>query len=138
MSKKYELPVRVYWEDTDAGGIVYHANYICFMERGRSELLRSLAISQESMRTENVPCFVVTHISIDYKRPARLDDLLVVETWISNLRRASVVFEQVIRRGDELIAKASVKCATVDVNTLSPAQMPEFLRERLIEMIPEQ
>lgn len=89
------FPVRVYWEDTDAGGIVYHSNYLKYMERARSELIRALGVSQEAERTNpNGLLFVAASVSIRYRRAAKLDDDLVVKTRVKSLGRASIVFEQ--------------------------------------------
>ena len=113
--KIYSYPVRVYWEDTDAGGIVYHANYLRFMERARTEFLRSLGLEQRKMQLEGAPVIVVSVLDIKFVRSAVLDDALTVQTRIKQLRRASIVFEQTIVRGEETICKAQVRCASVDM-----------------------
>ena len=113
--KSYSYPVRVYWEDTDAGGIVYHANYLRFMERARTEFLRSLGLEQRKMQLEGAPVIVVSSLDIKFVRSAVLDDALIVQTRIKQLRRASIVFEQTIVRGEETICKAQVRCASVDM-----------------------
>lgn len=110
----FEHTVRVYFEDTDAGGIVYHANYLGFMERARGEMLRELGFEQNVMIKENNPLIVVSKIEIHYRRPAKLDDLLTIRTRIASLRRASAVFEQTICRGDEVLVSAQVRCASID------------------------
>lgn len=113
--KTFSYPVRIYWEDTDAGGIVYHSNYLHYMERARTEFLRTLGLEQHKMQLEGAPVIVVSAMDIKFVRPAVLDDLLTVKTRIKLLRRASVVFEQTIVRGDETICTAQVRCASVDM-----------------------
>lgn len=118
--KFYSYPVRIYWEDTDAGGIVYHANYLRYMERARTEFLRTLGLEQRKMQLEGAPVIVVSTIEIKFVRPAVLDDALTVKTRIKLLRRASIVFEQTIVRGEEIICTAQVRCASVDMKTGMP------------------
>ena len=109
--KIFSFPVRIYWEDTDAGGIVYHANYLRYMERARTEFLRTLGLEQRKMHLEGAPVIV-----------AVLDDALTVKTRIKLLRRASVIFEQTIVRGEETICTAQVRCASVDMKLGVPTQ----------------
>ncbi|MGL4454898.1 MAG: YbgC/FadM family acyl-CoA thioesterase, partial [Plesiomonas sp.] len=92
-SKIYQWPVRVYYEDTDAGGVVYHARYVAFFERARTELLRSSGFEQHTLLQGNI-AFAVRRIVVDYRLPARLDDLLTVETEIVTVRGASITFNQ--------------------------------------------
>ena len=101
--KTYSYPVRIYWEDTDAGGIVYHSNYLKYMERARTEFLRTLGLEQRRMQLEGAPVIVVSSMDIKFVRPAVLDDALTVVTRIKLLRRASVVFEQTVMRADETV-----------------------------------
>lgn len=111
------LPVRVFFEDTDAGGIVYHANYLKFMERARSDFARLIGIDQNAMMEGDDPLgFVVKRIDIDYARPARLDDALVVETRLKVLKGASMESLQIVRRGDEIMTQATVRIACLDRN----------------------
>ena len=99
-----EFPVEVYWEDTDAGGIVYHSNYLKFMERARSNLLKELKVAQANSLTDpDGVLFVAVSVAIRYRRAAKLEDHLTVRTRIKTLRRASIVFEQNVYRGSELI-----------------------------------
>lgn len=126
------FPVRVYWEDTDAGGIVYHSNYLKYMERARSELIRALGISQEAER--NNPeglLFVAASVSIRYRRAARLDDELVVKTRVKSLGRASIVFEQNVWRGDELITEGEVRVGTISRAHMVPTPMPQDLYDKI-------
>ena len=98
LDKTFRFDVRIYWEDTDAGGIVYHSNYLRFMERARTEMLRSLGFSQQQMKEAGEALIVVSKLEITYRRPAKLDDLLTVHTRVESLKHASVIFEQTITR----------------------------------------
>jgi acyl-CoA thioester hydrolase len=97
----HRFPIRVYYEDTDAGGIVYHSNYLNFAERARTELVRGLGISQQRLLVDDGTAFAVRSVSIEFLRPARLDDLLCVETWVRAVGGASLELEQTIRRDDD-------------------------------------
>ena len=124
--------MRVYWEDTDAGGIVYHSNYLKYMERARSELIRALGISQEAERNNPVGLlFVAASVSIRYRRAARLDDELVVKTRVKSLGRASIVFEQNVWRGDELITEGEVRVGTISRAHMVPTPMPQDLYDKI-------
>jgi acyl-CoA thioester hydrolase len=120
-------PVRVYWEDTDAGGVVYHAQYLAFLERARSEWLRALGRQQERMREELDIVFAVRSMRIDFRAPARLDDALDVTAALRDCRRASLVFAQSIRRGDALLLDAEVRVAALSAATFRPRPIPESL-----------
>lgn len=124
------FPIRVYYEDTDAGGVVYHANYVCFFERARTEYLRQLGFSQQALFEQNL-AFVVKKLEIDYKIPARLDDLLTVETTISELKRASIVFSQRLWRENQCLSEATVVVASVHLAEMKPVAMPNTLRSQL-------
>lgn len=129
--KGLALPIRVYWEDTDASGIVYHANYIRYMERARSELMRSIDYNQEELRRSGFG-FVIAHIDIAYKRPARLEDQLRVETTLVDLKNASMIFKQSIYRDDELITDATVRLGFIDLASGRPTAIPEAMREKFL------
>ena len=107
----FSHPVRVYWEDTDAGGVVYHAQYVAFLERARSEWMRALGHGQEVLRTRHDLVFAVRAMRIDFRAPARLDDALQVSVALSACRRASLVIAQSIHRGGELLLDAEVRVA---------------------------
>ncbi len=126
----HRLPLRVYYEDTDFSGFVYHASYLRFMERGRTELLRGLAGDQSEMHAEGAGIvFVVRKMSLDYLKPARMDDLIDVVTWSSELRGASMHLAQEVRRGDETLVRAEVVVACVrDGRAI---RLPEALRAAL-------
>lgn len=135
--KVFDWPVRVYYEDTDAGGVVYHANYLKYFERGRTEWLRAVGFSQVDLARDPGILFTVASLSIHYGRPARLDDALVVRSTVTVGGGASVLFEQALRMAgaDEAarpLATAEVKVACVDAATLRPCRLPESLRKELI------
>lgn len=130
------FPVHVYWEDTDAGGIVYHSNYLKYMERARSDLMRRLDVSQASALTSpDGQLFVAVNAALRFRRTATLDDDLTVVTRVKQLRRASIVFEQNIFKGEELVTEGEVRVGCVNRTTLSPAPMSETLYERIREML---
>lgn len=121
---------RVYWEDTDGGGIVYYANYLKFLERARTEWLRSFGVSQQELLQETGIAFAVVNLSVDYLRAARLDDVLTITCEPSQEGAASITFSQRVYRGEssELLVEASVRVACVDMKTLRPRRLPEFLQ----------
>lgn len=125
----FRYPVRVHWEDTDAGGIVYHANYLKFMERARSEILRANGISQRVRPDdENAVLFVVADLSIKYRQAARLEDELTVETAVLRLGGASIVFSQNILAGERIITEGTVRVACVNAGTMAPTPIPKAIR----------
>lgn len=130
----FAWPLRVFIEDTDAGGIVYYVNYLKFMERARTEYLRSLGFGREAIFNESV-VFVVKQVDVDYKLPARLDDELEATAKVIEKSGASIVFEQQILKktpeGNELLCIASVKIACVDRQSLKPKRIPKMMREAL-------
>jgi acyl-CoA thioester hydrolase len=115
---------RVYWEDTDAGGVVYYANYLRFLERARSDYLRQLGLNQETARLQQGWVFVVAHVDARYLKPARLDDLLEVSATVIEMERASLVFGQQVRRGEELLLEARIRVACVDAASFKPKRLP--------------
>jgi acyl-CoA thioester hydrolase len=132
MSGAHRLSVRVYWEDTDASGVVYHANYLRWAERGRSEWLRDQGGTQQQWIEEQGVAFTVAELSVRYRRPARLDDLLDVVTKVETIRRASLVFhQQVIHLArQEILATLSVKAGSVSLKSFRPIPLPSwFLRQ---------
>ena len=129
-------PVRVYYEDTDAGGVVYYANYLKFMERARTEWLRTRGLEQDVLLKEQDLVFAVRSLSIDYIRPARLDDLLQVRVTVSKLRRASIVFEQTINRvhnseSEDILTIGQVKVVSLAATSFKPKPIPLTLRKDL-------
>jgi acyl-CoA thioester hydrolase len=126
----YVWPVRVYWEDTDAGGVVYYANYLKFLERARTEWLRSLGIEQTELADRDGVLFVVRRVEADYLRSARFNDTLAVECRLVETGKASVVFDQRVMRGDEALLTSRIKAACVTVGDIRPARIPAHILER--------
>ena len=122
---------RVYWEDTDAGGVVYHARYLQFLERARSDCLAGLGISQTDLRRERGLGFVVTRMEIDFRKPARLEDELDVSVSVQAVGRARMDFRQQIRRGEELLIEATVRAACLNAEQFVPARLPAEIRGKL-------
>ena len=131
MPSVFTWTVRVYYEDTDAGGIVYYANYLKFFERARTEWLRSLGIHQQDLLANEAAAFVVRSASVDYLGAARLDDELTLRLSIEKLGRASVQFSQQAWRGDTLLASANVKVGCVDASTLRPRSIPDIAADKM-------
>ena len=128
--KPFEWPVRVYYEDTDAQGVVYYANYFRFMERARTEWLRSLGVDMLALMDNERRIFVVAEVKTRFVAPARLNDELVVTAWLTNLTRVSFDIEQNIYRGDiegELLINSFVKAAYLDADTMRPKRIPSSL-----------
>jgi len=124
---EYNYPVRIYYEDTDAGGIVYHANYLKFCERARTEWLRELGATQSFFLEQNIG-LVVRRIEMDNMASAKLDDLLTVTSWISELKRASFAFtQQVFDQQNKLICSLVVKIACVNLKLTKPCAIPEII-----------
>jgi acyl-CoA thioester hydrolase len=134
-SADFRWPVRVYYEDTDAGGVVFHANYLKFFERARTEWLRALGIGLKTLAHEQGVLFVVRHVEIDYLAPARLDDALSITATIERLGRASMHFLQHACRDDNgetrIIATARVKVVCVDADALRPASIPDSILKKI-------
>jgi len=121
-------PIRVYYEDTDAGGVVFYANYLGFMERARTEWLRALGFEQPEMAAKDGVLFVVHAVNIKYLRPSRFNDSLQVTVEVVNVGGSRIRFLQQVLRGNEEIARAEVEVVCVGTDTLRPARMPEALR----------
>jgi len=129
----YLYPVRVYYEDTDAVGLVYHANYLKFAERARTEMLRRLGIEQGRLRAETGVSFVVRRGTLDFRTPARLDDDLVVATTLRALGAASLELDQAVRRGGESLVLLSFQIAAIGRNG-RPQRLPAALRTALLSL----
>ena len=125
---EFVWPVRVYYEDTDAGGVVYHASYLKFMERARTEWLRALGFEQDGLARQGV-LFVVRSVALDYRRPARFNDNLRVESRVVQLRRAALTFEQNIvdDPSEAPVCSGRVTVVCVDAHTLRPKPMPQTI-----------
>lgn len=121
-------PLRIYYEDTDVSGVVYHANYLRFFERARTEWLRALGVSQERLMHEANAAFTVSSIEVAFRQPARLDDELEATVAVSERRRASIRFSQTLRdkaRPARVLATAEVRVACVDAKSFRPRELPE-------------
>ena len=127
----FTIPVRVYYEDTDAGGVVYYANYLKFFERCRTEWVRLAGHDQSQLAADGGFGFVARKASCEYLKPARLDDELTVGLEVEKLTRVRVVFRQHVRRGDEELVTGTVEIACVDLATMKPTPIPEFLYRQL-------
>jgi acyl-CoA thioester hydrolase len=118
---------RVYWEDTDGGGVVYYANYLKFMERARTEWLRSLGHVQSELAEKFGFVFAVVEVNVHYRRPARLDDELAISCVPVPEGNASIRFRQVVRRGEQTLVEGEVRVACVDARSFRPRRLPEFI-----------
>ena len=138
MADSFEFPVRVYYEDTDAGGVVFYANYLRFFERARTEWLRHCGVSQRQMTEQHQVMFVVKSTAVEYHRPARLDDLLLIRSRIERLGQVAVTFHQEAWVGakaanqvSELLSTSDIKVGCVSCATLRPAPIPAAVRSAL-------
>jgi len=135
MTQGFVFPIRIYWEDTDAGGIVFYANYLKFFERARTEWLRSLGIQQQALKAQSGGMFVVSETQIKYFSPARLDDLLEVTARTAEAGRASMVLAQqawlTVDGERQLLAEGTIRIGWVDSQTLKPGRIPASILEAL-------
>jgi acyl-CoA thioester hydrolase len=127
---EFSWPIRVYYESTDAGGVVYHAEYLKFFERARTEWLRSLGFEQTALRTEAGVLFVVRSMQIKYVQPARFNELLEVKSCLVELGRSRFVFEQTLLRGEETLNQATVEVVCVADTTFKPTALPVNIRQK--------
>ena len=131
----FSWPLRIYWEDTDAGGIVFYANYLKFFERARTEWLRSLGIEQHSLREQTGGMFIVSETQVRYLQPARLDDELIVTAALADTGRASMMIRQQAflktAGAPKLLAEASIRIGWVDATSLKPARLPSSILDSL-------
>lgn len=131
MPSLFTWTVRVYYEDTDAGGIVFYANYLKFFERARTEWLRAAGVDQQALIEREGAAFVVKNASIDYHAPARLDDEITLTLSIEKLGRASIAFAQKAYRGEQLLVEATVKVGCVDIATVRPRSLPGDVADKM-------
>ena len=140
MQTPFQFPIRIYWEDTDAGGIVFYANYLKFFERARTEWLRALGIEQQALKTEVGGMFVVSETSLKYHRPAQLDDLLTVTAELAQAGRATLTLRQQAWRqisdeqsgpAPQLLAEGTIRIGWVDSSTLKPGRIPATILKAL-------
>ncbi|WP_022729570.1 tol-pal system-associated acyl-CoA thioesterase [Fodinicurvata sediminis] len=130
--KRHVLPIRVYYEDTDAGGIVYYANYLRFAERARTEFLRSLSLDQKRLREDYGLLFVVRRVEVDYEGPARLDDLVQIHSSMARLGGARLDLEQDVMLGISRLVSLKVQVVTVDAETTRARRLPAHIRDILM------
>lgn len=129
-NSEFVWPVRVYWEDTDAGGVVFYANYLKFMERARTEWLRALGIEQTPLKEQQGILMVVAHVDVSYRRPARYGDLLQVTSSVTEVGKVSLTFEQRVYReavGGELLIDGKVKVGCIDATSFKPKALPQVI-----------
>jgi acyl-CoA thioester hydrolase len=127
----FRLAVRVYWEDTDAAGIVFYANYLKFFERARTEWLRSLGFDQEQLRAEAGIAFVVAATAVRYRLPARLDDMLDITVRVVHLGQASLEVTQEAWRGSDLLAEGTIRVGCVELGTFRPQRVPDDILSKI-------
>ena len=135
MTTPFHWPARVYWEDTDAGGVVYHARYLAFMERARSEWMRARGWGQDLLRSRDDLVFVVRSMEIDFRAPARLDDQLQVSVRLLECRGASMMFSQLIERDGALLVEARVRIAALRASDFRPRPIPDLLLTELKSLL---
>ena len=128
--KLFSLPIRVYFQDTDAGGVVYHASYLNFMERVRTEWMRSFGFSNAGLMKELGVVFVVRSLKLDYLKPALLDDLLTVGVQLKEIGRSRVTLYQNLMRGEDILAEAEIHLVSISLDTFKPVSVPTVLREQ--------
>jgi acyl-CoA thioester hydrolase len=126
-SRAFEYPVTIFWEDTDAGGVVYYANYLKFLERCRTQWLKALGVDQLRLRAERALQFVVVNVSVDFLRPAILNDEVLVTAELGKLTGATIEFRQAIWRGSDQLIRADVRAACLDSGSLRPRPIPKDL-----------
>ena len=127
----FDFPQRVYFEDTDAGGVVYHAQYIKFLERARTEWLRYLGFTNSELERKYKMLFVVSEIAVEFVKPARLDDAINISVAIDNLGRVRLTFHQEIRRGEDILVKARVSVASVGAGSFKPIEIPAEVKKKM-------
>ena len=127
----YSFPVRVYFENTDAGGVVYHAEDLKFLERARTEWLRHLGFDHQALARNHRIVFVVTQAAVEFLKPARLDDSVSVSVQLESLGKVRGVFNQEVRRDDDLLVRAKITVACVTGEHFKPAEIPEALRRKM-------
>ncbi len=124
MNSVFSIPVRVYYEDTDSGGVVYHSNYLNFMERARTEWLRALGFEQDQLLRELGVIFAVSSVNIEFRKPARFNELLGVTVAVTRRGAASLTLKQTVCRGDDVLAEAEVRVACIDAERFVPVALP--------------
>jgi len=128
----FHWPIRVYYEDTDAGGVVFYANYLKFFERARTEMLRDMGFEQDQLIAEQNIIFVVRTVQIDYLTPARFNDALETTAEVTQAKKVSLNFEQTVTRNGEVLCKGNIRIACLDAKTMKPKAIPPQLLEKLL------
>ncbi len=128
--KVFSWPVRVYFQDTDAGGVVYHASYVNFMERARTEWLRTFGYSNAGLMQQLGVVFVVRSMKLEYLKPALLDDMLTVTAQVKDIGRSRITLLQTVKRDDELLTEGEVHLVCVNVETFKPVSVPDVLKKQ--------
>ena len=131
MEQIFSIPIRVYYEDTDAGNVVYYANYLKFMERARTEWLRALGFEQDELSRRDGILFAVRTVRLDFLKPARFNDLLQATAQVAKRGNASITFAQQVRREDVTLCEGEVKVACLDAATFAPCPIPPRIRAKL-------
>ncbi|MCQ8119071.1 tol-pal system-associated acyl-CoA thioesterase [Methylomonas rosea] len=129
--KEFNWPVRVYYEDTDAGGVVFYANYLKFFERARTEMLRSVGFEQDNLLAEQNLIFVVRSVKVDYLKPARFNELLDVSAKVIEHKKTNFTFEQSIIRQQNVLCTAEIRIACLDAQSMKPKLIPSAILEHL-------
>ncbi len=132
MMQTFSWPVRVYYEDTDAGGVVFYANYLKFFERARTEYLRAEGFEQDQLMTEAGVIFVVRSVQVDYLKPARFNDLLQVTAEVTQAKKTSFMFKQQITRENTLLCQGDIRIACLDAHSMRPKAIPPLILETLV------
>ena len=127
----FNWPIRVYYEDTDAGGVVFYANYLKFFERARTEMLRHLGFEQDQLIEIQNLIFVVRSVKVDYLKPARFNDLIDVTSAVIEKKKTSLIFKQSILREDILLCDAEIRIACLDAQTMKPKPVPTEILEKI-------
>ncbi len=130
--KEFSWPIRVYYEDTDAGGLVFHANYLKFLERARTEMLRSRGFEQDRLIAEENLIFVIRSLSIDYLKPARFNEQIDVGSKIIENTKTSLIFEQSITRQEDVLCNAKIRVVCLNAQSMKPKVIPSAILEQLI------
>ena len=134
MTKNFIHKVKIYYEDTDSGGVVYYANYLKFLERARSEIIYSLGLTNKKLLTDHNALIIVKSCNIKYKKPARFEDVLTINSKIKSMLKVSFIMEQIIKRDNEIISEAEVVLVTVN-NRGKPIKIPEVLLKSFEKII---
>jgi len=132
MQAVFSIPIRVYYEDTDTGGVVYHSNYLNFMERARTEWLRALGFEQDELLREYGVIFAVSAVSVAFHKPARFNELLAVTVALDRRGAASLTLKQEVRRGDEVLASGEVRVACLDAQRFAPVAIPKHIADTVL------